>query len=92
MMNTNPSLIWKQVSATDWIRVEKLKTALIVFFSHVGHIFLDVHEAQPHCGARLVFVLKRHKITVFICNSGRSVEFVDFLTSFRLMSITSRIS
>ena len=25
-----------------------------VFCSHVGHIFLDVHEAQPRFGAKLV--------------------------------------
>ena len=61
-----------------------------VFSSHVGHIFLDVHEAQPRFGAKLVIKF-RHKITVFIHNSGRSLELVDFLTSFRLMSITSRI-
>ena len=38
-----------------------LKTLYIgrdsVFPSHVGHIFLDVHEARPRFGAKLVFVL-----------------------------------
>ena len=28
-----------------------------VFSFHVGHIFLDVHEAEPRFGAKLVFVL-----------------------------------
>ena len=49
----------------------------------MGRIFLDVHEAQPCFGAKLVFVLLRHKITLFVHNSDRSRELVDFLTSFR---------
>ena len=56
-----------------------------------GHVFSDVQEAWPCFGAKLVFVSKRHKTTVFIHNPGRHLELMNFLTSISLMSITSKL-
>ena len=54
-----------------------------------GTHFIRLHEEQPRFGSELVFVLYFHKITVSIHNARRSVEIMDFLTSFSLKLVTS---
>ena len=58
----------------------------------MGGIFFRLHKSSPRFGAKLVFVLQCHKIIVFVYNSGRRIDFVDFSIYFSSMLVTSWIS